>query len=342
MILKLNNIKFLYDNEVVALQDINVNVLEKSFVVILGESGCGKTTLLKVIAGLIDQEEGSIFINDEDVTNLRTSSRDVSMIFQNYVLYPHLTIYHNMMLGLNGFGLSDETKDKNVKAMLTLFGLGNYLNFKPRHLSDGQKQRICIAKALLREPSLFLMDEPLSNLDQPQKLKIMKELKDVYEKTNSSFFYATHDIKDAEMLATKVLVMDKGKIIQEGTLQEIREKPSNLKVFRLTNSGDINEYSIKYDGTSIIHNSFTIPYSYKTEKGEYTLACLAKDVYLDKNGPINGEVLSIKLVNDKVLVNAKLDDGSLINALIDEEEDIKSGDKLRLNIKVNKIKLFNF
>ncbi len=341
MILKLENITFLYDENIPALKDINASIEEKSFVVILGESGCGKTTLLKVIAGLLDQQNGNVFINDEDVTNLQTASRDVSMIFQNYVLYPHLTIYHNLMIGLNGFDLTNEQKDENVKNMLTLFGLRSYLNFKPRHLSDGQKQRVCIAKALLREPSLFLMDEPLSNLDQPQRMKIKKELKDVFHTGPSSFIYATHDIKDAEMLSTTIWVMDKGEIVQQGSLKQIRENPINLKVFRLINAGEINELKVHYDGKHLIHPSFKIPYKSKIGKGEYTLAGLAKDIYVEQNGPIKGEVLSLKVLGDNVLINAKLDDGSLINAVIEEEGDMKSGDTLHFNIHMDKIKLFN-
>lgn len=341
MILELKDIKYSYPDGYIALEDVNASVSEKSFVVILGESGSGKTTLFKIISGLFDPDEGNVFINNEDVTNVKTASRDLTMIFQNFVLYPHLTIYHNVMIGLNGFDMKDDEKDARVKEILTAFGLRDYLNFKPKHISDGQKQRVCICKALIREPSLFLMDEPLSNLDLPQRTKIKYELKEIYEKYNSSFIYITHDIKDAELLSTLVWIMDRGRIIQQGSLKEIRENPKSLKVMQLVYSGNINEYQIDFDGSFIKNNAFSIPYKEKRSKREYTLAFTYKDTLIDQNGPIEGEILSLKMMPDGLLINAKLKDETLLGCLVDDDEiELKEGDICHFNIKENKIRLF--
>ena len=341
MILELKNIKYAYPDGYIALDNVNASIPEKAFVTILGESGSGKTTLFKIISGLYDPDEGNVFINDQDVTQLKTASRDLTMIFQNFVLYPHLTIYHNVMVGLNGFKLSEEEKDLRVKKILTMFGLGNYLNFKPKHISDGQKQRVCICKALIREPSIFLMDEPLSNLDYPQRTKIKYELKSVFNASNSTFIYITHDIKDVELLSTLVWVMDRGRVIQQGTLKELRENPKNLKVFRLVYADCVNEYKVRFDGSSIKNAAFSIPTSMKRTRKEYVLAFTNKDVSVDENGPIEGELLSIKMTPNGLLLNSKLKDDTLLECIVDDEIDYKIGDVLRFNIKPNKIRLFN-
>ncbi|MCR4561846.1 MAG: ABC transporter ATP-binding protein [Bacilli bacterium] len=341
MILELKNIKFTYPDGIEALHDINASIEKKSFVVVLGESGSGKTTLFKVISGIYNPDEGNVFIKDQDVTNIQTGSRDLTMIFQNFVLYPHLTIYHNVMVGLNGFEMDDEEKDRRVKNILSAFGLRNYLNFKPRHLSDGQKQRVCMCKALIREPSLFLMDEPLSNLDLPQRSKIKRELKDIFDSYDSTFIYITHDLKDAESLGTTIWVMDNGTIVQQGTIRELRESPKTLKVFSLVTGNNINIYQVRCDGKKLIHAGFAMDLEENRSKSAYTLAFAYKDAFIDPNGPIEGEILSAKIAdNGQILLNVKLKDESLFSCYVDEEEEIKNGDLLRFNVKRTGIKLF--
>ncbi len=340
MILELNDIKYSYSDGYIALEKVNASVEKKSFVVLLGESGSGKTTLFKVMSGLFDPDEGSVFINGQDVTGVKTASRDLTMIFQDFVLYPHLTVYHNVMVGLNGFAMSEEEKDMRVKEILTEFGLRDYLNFKPRHLSDGQKQRICICKSLIREPSLFLMDEPLSNLDLPQREKIKRELKSTFLKYPSSFFYITHDLKDAETLSTLLWIMDKGRIIQQGTLQEIRDNPRTLKAMELVYGGDLNEYQVRFDGRFVENEAFRAPFEGKRTKKDYTLAFSSKGVDADPNGPIEGEALSLKMTSDGLLLNAKLKDGTLLWCAVDEDFEIEPGSLVRFRLKTGKAHLF--
>ena len=342
MILELKNIEYTYPDGYIALEKINATVQSKSFVVVLGESGSGKTTLFKIISGLLDPDLGNVYINDKDITNVQTASRDLTMIFQNFVLYPHLTIYHNVMLSLNGFDLNNEEKDIRVKEILTEFGLRDYLNFKPRHLSDGQKQRVCICKALIREPSLFLLDEPLSNLDLAQRTKIKRELKNIFKKYDSTFIYITHDINDAELLSTLIWVMDTGRIIQQGSIKEIRENPKSLKVFELINGGNVNEFKVEYDGNKVTNNafSFAITTSKKAKK-EYILGFTYNDVIIDEDGYIEGEVLSQKLTPNGLLINSKLKDDTLLGCVVDNDFEIDVGETIRFKIKDNKARLFN-
>ena len=338
---KLNNINYKYNDGYLALDNVNAEFVDKNFVVILGGSGSGKTTLLKVIAGLLDPIDGSIELDDKDFSGLETSSRDLAMVFQNFVLYPHLTIYHNVMMGLNGFALSEEEKDIRVKDILTEFGLRNYLNFKPRHLSGGQKQRVCIAKALIREPSLFLMDEPLANLDIPQRNKIKVELKNVFNKYNSSFIYATHDINDALFLSTLIWIMDNGRIVQQGNIESIRKNPKSIKVMRLVYGGNINEYDVHYDGKIVKNDAFSFAYKANKAFKNAKLAFSFNDVTIEKNGEITAEVLSLKMLPNGLLLNAKLKDDTLISCIVDEDVEYEVGDILQFKIKLDKIHLFN-
>ncbi|MCR5491669.1 MAG: ABC transporter ATP-binding protein [Bacilli bacterium] len=338
MILSLKGIRFAYPDGFEALRKVDAEIEEKAFVVVLGESGSGKTTLLKVIAGLLDPQEGEVFLNGSEATSLETKSRDLSMVFQNNVLYPHLTIYHNVLLGLNGFGLSEEEMDERTKTILSAFGLRNYLNYKPKHLSEGQRQRVCICKALIREPSLLLLDEPLSNLDEPQRARIRKELKAIFEERDTSFLYVSHDLKDASM-ATEIWIMDKGRIVQRGTAKGIREMPHSLLAFRLITAGEINEYKVRVESGRALGGAFSLE-SDKPE-GDYVLAFTYKDAFLDPKGPIEGEVYSCKLTNSGILLNIKLKDDSLLGCYVDEESEIKNGDVLRFDIDRKAIRLFD-
>ena len=340
MILKLKDICASYPDGFQALENVNASIETKSFVVILGESGSGKTSLLNVIAGLLDPSTGSVSINDKDVTNLLTESRDLSMIFQNYVLYPHMTVYGNVMMGLNGFAISEDEKDKLAKQILAEFGLANYLNFKPRHISDGQKQRVAMCKALVRDPQLFLMDEPLSNLDLPQRVRIKKELKDIYERYNTSFIYITHDLMDAEMLSTQVWIMDYGTIIQTGTLSEIRKNPRTLKAFQLVYGGEINMIPAKYENGNLSFLNQSIKFDSNKKGGEYTLACSYSDFFVSKDGPFEGLVSSIKVTSKGLILHVKINESEVCCYYDDSEVEINEGDLVRLQIKSNNIKLF--
>ena len=340
MILELKDICASYPDGFQALENVNATIESKSFVVILGESGSGKTSLLKVIAGLLDPSTGSVSINDKDVTNLLTESRDLSMIFQNYVLYPHMTIYGNVMMGLNGFAISDDEKDKLAKQILTEFGLANYLNFKPRHISDGQKQRVAMCKALVRDPQLFLMDEPLSNLDLPQRVRIKKELKDIYERYNTSFIYITHDLMDAEMLSTQVWIMDYGTVVQTGTLSEIRKNPRTLKAYQLVYGGEVNTIPAKYEDGNLAFLNHSIKFESDKKNGEYTLACSYSDFYVCKDGQFEGKIASVKVTPKGLILNVEISDSVVSCYYDDSEEEINEGDVVRLQIKSNNIKLF--
>ena len=312
MMLKISDLSFEYPDGVKALENINLEIRDKNLIVLLGESGCGKTTLVKLICGFLDPKAGHIILNDEDITNLTTASRDLTMVFQNIVLYPHMTIYENVMTSFNGIKLSEDEKDERVKNILTQFGLRNYLNFKPRNLSLGQKQRVAICKALVRKPALFILDEPLSNVDVPQKKAILKELKQLYEKMDSSYIYVTHDIEDAEYLSTYVVLLDKGKAAQTGRINDIKDNPNSLKVANLIYNGLIN----------CIERSDTSPLSklFESKKNSQTLCIPYKGIKIHDSGEFSGKFLSAKITPKGIQLSLRLENGDELSILVDEEE----------------------
>jgi len=310
MVVKVKNLNFTYKDGLKALSDISFEIKEKSLVVILGESGSGKTSLVKNIAGLLNPDSGRVYINGEDVTDFITASRDLTMVFQNFVLYPHMTIYENVLTALNGFDLSWEDKDIKVKNILEKFGLRNYLNFKPRHLSEGQKQRVAIARALIRKPLLFILDEPLSNLDAPQKKKIRKELKRIYESGSSTFLYVTHDVDDAEYLSTHVLLLDKGHLLQTGTINDIKNHPISLKAARLIYGGEINE----------IDNGDYPKLVKQIAPNTKTIVIPYRHIKPSENGKIKTTFRSAKIVPKGILLSLVSEEGLELYSLISDDE----------------------
>lgn len=339
MVLKINNVSFDYPDGVSALRDINLEVPNKSFVVVLGESGCGKTTLLKVIAGLLDPQKGQVIINDEEVTEFTTASRDLTMLFQEFSLIPHMTVYENVLMSLNGIKIPNEEKDRLVKTILEQFGLRHYVNLKPRHLSVGQKQRVAICKSLIREPLLFLMDEPLASLDLSQRFRLKKELKNIFNNVSSSFVYVTHDYSDAEYLSDYLVVMDKGRILQTGTFKEIKANPKTLKVANLINGGNINTLEVECTGDQFKNSDFTLKNNVNLGQNKLNLVIPYKCLKPKQDGPIKGEFVSSKLVNGDQLLTIRLESGKLLYAQI-PDEDIEFKEKDIVNFDVQNYYLF--
>jgi len=209
------------------IHGLSIDIAESEFVALVGPSGCGKSTLLRMIAGLEPINEGTIAISDKVVNNLPPSERDIAMVFQTYALYPHKSVAENM-----GFALKVAKKDKSeinlrVKEAAEILGLTDYLNRKPRHLSGGQRQRVAMGRAIVRDPQVFLFDEPLSNLDAKLRVQMRTEIKQLHQRLNTTTIFVTHDQIEAMTLADRIVVMQDGHIEQIGTPLELYDKPSN-------------------------------------------------------------------------------------------------------------------
>lgn len=212
------------------IDDLNLEIADGEFVVLVGASGCGKSTTLRMIAGLESTNAGQIIIGDQDVTEVGPGQRNCAMVFQNYALYPHMTVAQNMGFGLRLRGMSKADMEATVKQAADTLGLSSLLHRYPKALSGGQRQRVAIGRAIVRKPEVFLFDEPLSNLDAKLRIEMRTEIKELHRRLGTTIVYVTHDQVEAMTMADRVVVMDKGKIIQASSPLELYEKPLNTFV----------------------------------------------------------------------------------------------------------------
>lgn len=237
---KLTNVKKVYDKNVVAVHEFNLDIKDKEFIVFVGPSGCGKSTTLRMVAGLEDITEGTVEIDGKIVNDLQPKDRDIAMVFQNYALYPHLTVFENMAFSLRLQKMPQDEVYKRVTEAAEVLGITQYLTRKPKALSGGQRQRVAIGRAMVRDSKVFLMDEPLSNLDAKLRNQMRAEIILLRQKINSTFIYVTHDQTEAMTLGDRIVIMKDGYIQQVGTPNEVFEMPDNLFVAEFIGAPKMN------------------------------------------------------------------------------------------------------
>ena len=233
------------DKGVVAVQEFNLEIADKEFIVLVGPSGCGKSTTLRMIAGLEDISEGELLIGDRVVNDIPPKDRDIAMVFQNYALYPHMTVYDNMAFALKLRHTPKDEIDKAVKQAAEILDITQYLGRKPKALSGGQRQRVAIGRAIVRKPQVMLMDEPLSNLDAKLRNQMRAEIIKLREKIQTTFIYVTHDQTEAMTLGDRIVIMKDGFIQQIGTPQEVFNHPYNLFVAGFIGTPQMNFFDAK-------------------------------------------------------------------------------------------------
>jgi len=238
--LSLKHIKKVYSGNVTAVKDFNIEIEHKEFIVLVGPSGCGKTTTLRMIAGLEEITEGELYIGDKLVNDVAPKDRDIAMVFQNYALYPHMTVYENMAFGLKLKKVPKAEIDKRVKEAATILEIDNLLDRKPKALSGGQRQRVALGRAMVREPKVFLMDEPLSNLDAKLRVQMRTEISKLHKRLNTTFIYVTHDQTEAMTMGTRLVIMKDGDIQQIDSPQNAYDNPANLFVAGFIGSPQMN------------------------------------------------------------------------------------------------------
>ena len=251
------------DEGVVAVQEFNLDIADKEFIVLVGPSGCGKSTTLRMIAGLEEISGGELYIGDKLVNDVAPKDRDIAMVFQNYALYPHMTVYDNIAFALKLRKLPKEEIDKKVKEAAEILDITQYLGRKPKALSGGQRQRVAIGRAIVREPKVLLMDEPLSNLDAKLRNQMRAEIIKLRQRINTTFIYVTHDQTEAMTLGDRIVIMKDGFIQQIGTPQEVFNHPYNLFVATFIGTPQMNlfenaqlvkengKYVVKLDALSV-------------------------------------------------------------------------------------------
>lgn len=231
--------------DAVAVDDLNIRVDDKEFLVLVGPSGCGKTTALRCLAGLEEITEGRILIGDRAVNDVAPKDRDIAMVFQSYALYPHLSVYDNMAFGLKLRKVNKDLIKKRVEEAAEILGITDLLNRKPRQLSGGQRQRVAVGRAIVREPKVFLFDEPLSNLDAKLRVQMRAEISKLHQRLETTFIYVTHDQTEAMTMATRIAVINKGKLQQLDTPQNLYDSPANLFVAGFIGSPAMNFFPAK-------------------------------------------------------------------------------------------------
>lgn len=235
----LRNVRKIYDKKVV-IDNIDLEIKDKEFIVLVGASGCGKSTILRMIAGLEEITGGEILIGDKKVNNIPPKDRDIAFVFQSYALYPHMTVRENIAFGLKMRKVPKDEIEKKVLEAAKILDLTEYLDRRPKQLSGGQRQRVALGRAIVRNPKVFLMDEPLSNLDAKLRVQMRSEIKKLHEKLQTTFIYVTHDQTEALTMGDRIVVLDKGVIQQVDTPEEIYNNPQNMFVAGFVGSPQMN------------------------------------------------------------------------------------------------------
>ena len=237
------NVNKSYDNKKLIINDVSLDINDKEFIVLVGASGCGKSTALRMIAGLEDITSGEILIDGKVVNNVHPKDRDIAFVFQSYALYPHMSVYDNIAFGLKMRKVDKQTIDQKVKEAAEILNLSMLLDRKPKQLSGGQRQRVALGRTIVRDPVVFLLDEPLSNLDAKLRGTMRKELMQLHERLNATFVYVTHDQIEALTLASRIVVMKDGYVQQIATPKEMFDNPENLFVAGFIGTPPMNFYN---------------------------------------------------------------------------------------------------
>lgn len=345
-----------YDNNALAVNDFNLDIKDKEFIVFVGPSGCGKSTTLRMIAGLEDITEGELHIGDRLVNNVAPKDRDIAMVFQNYALYPHMNVYDNMAFGLKLRKFKKEEIDKRVKEAARILGLEQFLDRKPKALSGGQRQRVALGRAIVRDPQVFLMDEPLSNLDAKLRVQMRAEITKLHQRLQTTTIYVTHDQTEAMTMATRIVVMKDGVIQQVGSPKEVYDLPENIFVGGFIGSPAMNFLNVKLeDGYAVLGDS-------KIKVPEGKMKVLREQDYVGKEvvlgirpEDIHDEPVFIESATDAAF-EATIDVAELMGAetylyskfhdqefiaRVDSRNDVKNGQKLKLAFDMNKCHFFD-
>lgn len=356
--LRLEKINKIFPNGEHVLKDISIEVNDKELVTILGPTGCGKTTLLRIIAGVEQPTSGKIFVDNEEITDLPPQKRNVAMIFQDFALYPHMTVYDNIVFGLKSRGFTKQKIYRVVKNTLDILLIHNLLERYPSELSFGQKQRVAVARAITREPKIFLFDEPLSNLDARLREHLRVELKKIHQKLGVTTLYVTHDQTEAMSISDRIIVMRDGMISQVGTPYELYFFPQDTFVAKFIGSPEINLIVARIIGrennlyVDLKDSEILLPQKWyqKVEKykdNEIVVGIRPEDLY-DRlwyegkilGNTIRGKVDTVEMLGDKKIVFIEWY-GYTLRMVVPAYDEISTNEIVDVVIDTNKILLFD-
>ena len=358
--LKLKNIVKKYPNGFVAVKDFSLDIADKEFIIFVGPSGCGKSTTLRMIAGLEDISAGELYIGDKLVNVVSPKDRDIAMVFQNYALYPHMTVYDNMAFGLKLRKVPKDEINKKVHEAAKILDIEHLLDRKPKALSGGQRQRVAMGRAIVREPKVFLMDEPLSNLDAKLRVQMRSEISKLHHRLQTTFIYVTHDQTEAMTLGTRIVVLKDGIIQQVDTPQNLYNKPQNLFVAGFIGSPQMNFIDAKV--VQVGPDVMVAFGEYRVKLPEAKTKALIEGGYVDKDiimgirpEDVHDEDIFISASPESVveahvevteLLGAETNlfliiAGQSITARVNSRSQAKIGDVINVAFDVNRMHLFD-
>ncbi len=358
--LSLKHIYKRYPNGFEAVKDFNLEVADKEFIIFVGPSGCGKSTTLRMIAGLEEISDGEFCIDGKRMNEVEPKDRDIAMVFQNYALYPHMTVYDNMAFGLKLRKVPKDEIDKKVRDAAKILDLEQLLERKPKALSGGQRQRVAMGRAIVRDPKVFLMDEPLSNLDAKLRVQMRTEISKLHERLGATIIYVTHDQTEAMTLGTRIVVLKDGVIMQVDSPQTLYNEPDNLFVAGFIGSPQMNflDCSVKEEGGQIylVHGDmhYLMPENKAKalKEGNYigktvTFGIRPDDIddypeFVEKhpNYIIKAECTGYELLGSEVLLYYT-SNGVNMTAKVDASTPAKRGEKIELAFDINKGHIFD-
>lgn len=355
----LKNICKRYPGGVTAVSDFSIDIDDREFIILVGPSGCGKTTTLRMIAGLEEISEGELYIGDRMVNEVPPKDRDIAMVFQNYALYPHMTVYDNMAFGLKLRKMPRAEIKKRVEEAARILDINHLLDRKPKALSGGQRQRVALGRAIVREPRVFLLDEPLSNLDAKLRAQMRTELVKLYQKLGTTFIYVTHDQIEAMTMGTRIVVMKDGVIQQIDSPQNLYDKPVNLFVAGFIGSPQMNTINVKLEKKAdkviavLSDSEITIPAD-KFEGGlskyvgsEVIMGIRPECLYDDNDALekfagciIDAEVEVAELMGSETYLYIDVQGQNMI-ARVEPNSISRPGDKIKIAIDIAKVHFFD-
>ncbi|MED4455144.1 sn-glycerol-3-phosphate ABC transporter ATP-binding protein UgpC [Metabacillus fastidiosus] len=345
----LENIQKKYDKGEIAVNDFNLEIDDQEFIVFVGPSGCGKSTTLRMIAGLEDITEGNFIVDGQRMNDVAPKNRNIAMVFQNYALYPHLNVFDNIAFGLKLRKVPKTEIKKKVQEAAEMLGLESYLYRKPKELSGGQRQRVALGRAIVREPKLFLLDEPLSNLDAKLRVQMRSEISKLHRRLKTTTIYVTHDQTEAMTMASRLVVMKDGHIQQIGTAKEVYDFPENIFVGGFLGSPAMNFIPGRLEGQYFVVDDIQIPVSsetlsYLNAQGyngkEITLGIRPEHIHDDQDSSIHAKVDTVELLGSESIVYAYIKN-HIIFFRTDVNHRYVTDQAIQLHFDVNKIHFFD-
>jgi multiple sugar transport system ATP-binding protein len=342
-----------YGEDVIAVNDLNLEIDDGEFICLVGPSGCGKTTALRCVAGLEEITDGRLLIGDRVVNNVAPKDRDIAMVFQSYALYPHMSVYDNLAFGLKLRKVKKDEIDKRVKEAAGILGLERFLDRKPKALSGGQRQCVALGRAIVREPSVFLMDEPLSNLDAKLRVQTRAEIARLHQRLGTTTIYVTHDQVEAMTMGDRIAVMRDGLLQQVGSPQDLYDHPSNVFVAGFIGSPAMNFATVKaaeggdlqLGGASLRLAGEPAKAAQQQPKGKDLLIGFRPEHLVLANGGdglvrIPAKVDVVEYLGNDELIHAQAE-GHEVVALISSDERVKVGDSVDFGIPIDKLHIFD-